>query len=153
MRHRGIPPSLERREFRRRAATMIVGFVALGLGLLVLVAVRTEYARRSFEKLYSADGELGKTKPDSDEERVDAFAAVQDYVLQQLGAVGTEEVAWNDTRHEGHHGYYVFEGVLGIGLAGGGEHAFTYTATVTGSVRDGWELEQIEVQRGIENEE
>ena len=136
----GIPPSFEQLLLRRimaAVAALIVVSTALVLG----------WFYRS--NLLGASGELHLYEPGQTEalrELAAGWEAVRPMVLHRLEMPGVTGIDWGERYHEGHHGWYRFEGALRVLDAAGQPHGFHFKAEVHKEGADTWVLERMELE-------
>ncbi|MCP4643151.1 MAG: hypothetical protein GY851_22075 [bacterium] len=139
----GGPPIYDRIVVRRRMAAAAVVVLLLFVGGLV--------------GLMRSGGGLPPEGPEPDgmdtftrdeaRELEDAYEAAQRYVLGELRGGRVREVDWGPRMHEGHLGWYRFEGPLDVTGRDGKVHPFRYDCAVSLTPQQDWKLEQIAVRK------
>ena len=135
----GIPPSLDRIRMQHRliAGAAVLGAVCFAVMWLVY---------REAPVLSDAQTPAQATRP-GEEDRGEAFGAAQLHLLDRLNAERVVDVAWRDTRHQGHYGYYTFEGTMAAQATDGAVHPITYVIAVFRDDDGAWAVDRIELAR------
>ena len=144
---RGIPPSLDRMALSRNLLLMgAVCLVVIVVGVVVITRSRAGLDSLGSEELGQGLGRSGHFKSEQ-EELGSALAMAQRYVLRQLNPSRVRNVAWIETHHEGHRGWYKFDGYLQVEDTDGKAHRLSYTVVLHLDVGGQWVLEDVEVRR------
>ncbi|NIA15193.1 MAG: hypothetical protein GWP08_14065 [Nitrospiraceae bacterium] len=139
----GIPPSADRVAFRLKTILIGGGIIVAGIAMLVLFALQDlSPTGASLEEM----GRIRNTR-EADElrERSSAFNAVQRFVFQVIDDGGILDVAWLNTQHEGHRGYYKYTGIVAIADEEENVTRYKYLVVVELMPERGWKMLQREV--------
>ncbi|MBI1320861.1 MAG: hypothetical protein GC168_18200 [Candidatus Hydrogenedens sp.] len=144
MSRRGIPASLERREFLMRAAALGAVLAAAAGGVLYLVArpLPTDVTERGKDQ--------GDVDPVADvaaeRERASAYKAVRDYMDARNWGSDIRTVYCRDSAHQVFTGGLIFTGRIDLEPLQGDLIPMDYTATARGSIDTGWTIESVELR-------
>lgn len=146
MRH-GFPPTPDRIFYRR---------CPVGAGVLVLVAIADiAYLFSISPNFFNSSDDFKPTPfrekeaPEVDREQTErdfAFKEVQRAIVYRLGPESLQEIEWLDRRHEGHRGWYFYEGRLRVMDWKERERIFEYTVTLELNPDDEWKILSIAVE-------
>jgi hypothetical protein len=142
MTQRGLPPSLDRLEFRRFQITL----AAVGVVILLLVALVVSNDSFIFPSLSPEQIESGFEvhRNDGAKELAEAHTAIRRFVVQELAVRGARPIAWpGPSRHEGHLGWYHIEGHVEARVSGGARVTLLYSGRVILTQEGTWRSEGI----------
>jgi hypothetical protein len=142
MNERGITPSLDRIAYRRRA--LILAAAAVAMMLVALVAISGVDGVSLTPRQLRETLAVGPEQP-AVEELGAAIEAARGFALDRFREERIDGVAWANTRHEGHLGWYRIEEEFLVTDASGQTHGFTYTIAVNLSPEGEWTLQSIAV--------
>lgn len=142
---RGLPPSYDRIVFRRRLVIgyMLAVFAIVGFAFFLFpefLGTPQDFDPAPYQEEATPKTELEMS------ELASAFQAVQQAVLDRLGPQYLKEVKWLERRHQGHWGWYSYEGRLGVVGRRGQERSFEYVVVVQLSPDGEWEVLSITVE-------
>lgn len=138
----GIPPSIDRQD---QVTTLVVGsiiLIAMFIATLYVVVGRT---------LGSGAGDESGTEESrlddylAEEERASAYAVVRDYIDQMPLEENVVAVFCRDCSHRWIDDVIEFQGEVDYQMDTGDFVPHPYTARLTGSKQDGWEVVSVEV--------
>lgn len=121
-----------------------VFLLAVFLGAMYLVLGASE----QFSREVGVEGEDSNARLKvylEERERASAYAAVRDHLDQRREEPGIAAVFCRDSRHRWINGQIEFQGDVDFQGEDGRMHRHTYTALLSGSARDGWEVESVRV--------
>lgn len=141
----GIPPSADR-EFRKLVvfASFAMAAIIIGATAFTLDHNGCFGADRNLSDVYKP-GELRTPKSES-AERASAFAAARRFVANHLDAGSIKELKWLDTRHEGHHQWYRFEGTMEITFEDDEKLTRGYSIVVSRDSPTSWKMGKMEIR-------
>ena len=140
----GIRPSLDRQDQR---ATMVVGsiiLIAMFIAAMYVVVGRTLGGKDGGDPA----GAGGGTRLEAylaEEERASAYAAVRAHLDQMAGEPGIDAVFCRDCSHRWIDDVIEFQGQVDFQRDTGDMESHHYTARLTGSRQDGWEVLSVEI--------
>ncbi len=147
MKRRGLPPSLDRLEFRRFQIIL----AAVGIVIMLVVALVVTNGGLIFPNLSREEMETGFEvhRNDGTVELAEAHAAIRRFVLQELAARGARPIAWPGLpRHEGHLGWYDIEGQVEARASDGTRVRVSYSGRVILTQEGTWRSENITLVHG-----
>jgi hypothetical protein len=141
----GIPPSPDS-EFRKIVITtsFVVAALVIGFTALMLDQNGCLGPVKDLGEVYT-DAEIQSPRTES-AERASACAAARRFVANQLDLSSIKELKWLDTRHEGHHQWYRFEGELEITYDDGETLMRTYSVVVSRDSPTSWKMGKMELR-------
>lgn len=139
---RGLGPSLDQQDLARRRILLAVGVAAVVLAGGLLVLRQPDWERR--EAFYDS---LEPDLPSGEEDRPAAFAAAKSYVLGQLNAAAIRRLVWLEVHHEGHYGYYRFDGRIAVEDIEKRVRRMPFEVAVSRREDGSWKLEQVRIGR------
>ncbi len=146
MSRRGIPPSLDRIERRRRQLMLAVGgLAAIALAAAGLWSSGFLFPSQTPEQI--AEGIRMVSGMEEDEELTQAWAAAHRFVAHELDSTGLIAFRWpRRQHHEGHYGWYFFEGLVEFEDLADIRRQFNYGAVVVydGKAKE-WKLEKLDL--------
>ena len=149
MKHRGVPPSLDRLEFRR----FKIAFIAGGTVLVVCaVAALSLYlhSHPGLDRQGLMQGFARQQRAAAEEELENAHKAVRRFVTARLADRGARPLRWPGVpRHEGHHGWYFIEGLVEAGSAFESKTVLLYQVRLALRPDGDWQLESIQFQNPV----
>jgi len=112
-------------------------------GLLLVNRGRPELGAhdRTGPERFAEEGDEAQSR----EELASAFAVTQRFVLQQLDVGRIRNVAWVEKHHEGHRGWYKFNGRIAVKDTDDNVYELRYEVVVSLDARGAWVLEDIRV--------
>jgi hypothetical protein len=146
----GIPPSIDRQD---QVTTLVVGsiiVIAMFIAALYVVVGRT---------LGTGAGEESGTEASrlddylAEEERASAYAAVRDYIDQMPLEENVVAVFCRDSSHRWIDDVIEFQGEVDYQMDTGDFAPHPYTARLTGSKQDGWEVISVVVTNASTEED
>jgi hypothetical protein len=147
---RGIPPSIDRQD---QMATFVVGsiiLVAMFIASVYVVVGRTVGTGGND----ASDTETNRMNAYlAEEERASAYAVVRDYVDQMPLEEDVVAVFCRDSSHRWIDDVIEFQGEVEYQMDDGDFVPQPYTARLTGSKQDGWEVISVEVVGELGEEE
>lgn len=140
----GIPPSIDRQD---QVTTLVVGsivLIAMFVAALYVVVGRTlgtgaGDGSGAYSKAARLDDYL------AEEERASAYAVVRDYIDQMPLEENVVAVFCRDCSHRWVEDVIEFQGEVDYQMDSGDMVRHPYTARLTGSKQDGWEVISVEV--------
>ena len=137
----GIPPSLDRQDHRVALVVGTIILAAMFVATLVVVVGRTAGGP-------SIDGSPPESRLDrylAEEERASAYAVVRDQLDQMKDEPGITAVFCRDCSHRWIGGEIEFRGQVDFQMDEGAMERHDYTARLSGSRHDGWEVLSVEL--------
>ena len=137
----GIPPSLDRQDQRVALVVGTIILAAMFVATLVVVVGRTAGGP-------PADGGPPASRLDrylAEEERASAYAVVRDQLDQMKEEPGIVAVFCRDCTHRWIGGEIEFQGQVDFQMDEGGITRHDYTARLSGSRQDGWDVLSLEL--------
>lgn len=150
----GIPPSLDRLDYRRAMiASVVVVVLLLGaVGGLFVVLTSGEGVAPDLE---SAHYQQDTLSPFAEEmERSSAYAVLREHVDAQAWGPEVRQAYCRDSWHRIVGTYFEFHGRIELELEDGTFTPLDYAATLSGSSRQGWKIvsfgtEEVEGEVGL----
>jgi len=140
----GIPPSIDRQD---QTTTLVVGsivLIAMFIAALYVVVGRTAESGAG-EESNSASEASRLDDYLAEEERASAYAVVRDYIDQMPLEENVVAVFCRDSSHRWIDDVIEFQGEVDYQMSTGDFVPRAYTARLTGSKQDGWEVLSVEV--------
>jgi hypothetical protein len=148
----GIPPSIDRQD---QMTTLVVGsiiLIAMFIAALYVVVDRTVESGASEESNFASEA----SRLDdylAEEERASAYAVVRDYIDQMPLEEDVVAVFCRDSSHRWIDDVIEFQGEVDYQMSTGDFVLHDYTARLTGSKQDGWEVVSVEVTNASAEED
>jgi len=146
MSRRGIPASLERREFLVRVAA--VG-ISLGLAAVIAIYLASRLGMDS-KAAYTSEISIrtpGGLDPVAEErERASAYKEIRDYMDQRDWGSDIVGVYCRDSAHHISGGEFFFRGRVDLEQDSGELLPMDYRVTIAGNSVEGWEIRSVETE-------
>lgn len=145
----GIPPSIDRQD---QVTTLVVGSIIL---IAMFIATLYVVVGRTMGSDAGDDSGTEESRLDdylAEEERASAYAVVRDYIDQMPLEENVVAVFCRDSSHRWVDDVIEFQGEVDYQMDTGDFVPHPYTARLTGSKQDGWEVISVEVVSASEDE-
>jgi len=140
---KGIPPSLDRRDFLLRAAAAGTGLAAAGVAALYLL---TNPGMPEPSELSTEPDPASPEATLAERDRAAAYKAVRDHMHHRPWGSDIKAVYCRDSSHRVFYGGMEFEGRIDLEPNTGDLIPMDYTATVKGDRDAGWTVESVRLK-------
>lgn len=141
----GIPPSPDRQD--RLLQVVLLAFLLLGVFTGISYVILSQDRIPVLDRVEQQDdGDTRLQAYLAEKERASAYAFVRDHLDQRSNEPAIAAVYCRDSWHQWINDTIEFKGDVDFVDPLGRSYPHRYTATLTGSAKDGWELVSIDVQ-------